>query len=84
MLLGVQIVDTGATWRVDGKKRSFPPAKEFSLRRRPHYLNACRAGKVQLSALYRNWLDNCDHKRKVINESLPKIDRALTKRVKYS
>ena len=35
MLLGVQIVDIGATWRVDGKKRCFPPAKEFSLRRRP-------------------------------------------------
>ena len=35
MLLGVQIVDIGATWRVDGKKRCFPSAKEFSLRRRP-------------------------------------------------
>ena len=50
----------------------------------PHYLNACRTALVRLSALYRKWQDNCDHKRKVINESLPRIDRALTKRVKYS
>ena len=66
------------------EKALFPPAKEFSLRRRPHYLNARRTALVRLSALYRNWQDNCDHKIKVINESLPRIDRALTKRVKYS